>query len=121
MNSTPVSKVLFQSNLGKGTNLDTEKNRTGKRELDEKKKSDLFCGDCCGYHFDSHTNDDWIQSMECKVCFYERCYNERVVNTGLCALCDEGCAALTSDSDELWNHLNFSLLLSKHILITDFF
>jgi hypothetical protein len=44
-----------------------------------------------------------------------------VIMRGLCALCNEGSASLTSDSDQLWNHLLFSLLLSKHFLMNDFF
>jgi hypothetical protein len=46
--------------------------------------------------------------------------NERVVNTGLCALRDEGCALLSSDSDYVWKHLVFILFLFKHFLTNDF-
>jgi hypothetical protein len=60
MNPTLVAKGLSQSMSGKGINLATEKARTEKREQEEK-KSDLFCGYCGGYCFD--TNDDWIQCM----------------------------------------------------------
>jgi hypothetical protein len=82
MNSTWVTKELFQSKSGQGTSIDTAKCKTEKREQ-EKKNSDRICEDCAGYCFDFRTNDDWIQCMECKVCFYERCDHERFVNKGL--------------------------------------
>jgi hypothetical protein len=62
-----------------GTNLDILKAKTAKREQEKKKKRGLFCGDCGDYCFGCHTNDDWIQCMERKVCFYEKCDNEKAV------------------------------------------
>jgi hypothetical protein len=75
--------------------VDFEKAKTRKTEQEKKKKSGLFCRDCSGYCFDSHTNDYWIQRMKIKVWFYETCVNERVVNTGLPALCDVECSLST--------------------------
>jgi hypothetical protein len=95
-----LTKDLRQNKSKNGTNLDTEKTKTEKSEQEKKKKkSDLFHGNCSGYCFVSHTNDDWIQFTEWKVWLYERCENERVVNTGLCALSDYGYGLLTSDCD----------------------
>jgi hypothetical protein len=83
MNPTLVTKDLFQSKSGKGISLDAAKTKTEKREQENKKKSGLFCEVSCGYCFGSQTNDDRIQSIKCKVCFYERSDNEIDANRKL--------------------------------------
>jgi hypothetical protein len=72
MNSTLVTKYLFQSTSGGGTNLDTEKNKTENRGQEEKNKSDMFRWDWW------RQDDDWIQSTEWKIWSYERCDNEKL-------------------------------------------
>jgi hypothetical protein len=94
-----LTKDLLQRKSKKETNLDTEKTKTEKSEEEKKKKIGLFYVACGGYCCESRPNDDWILFTDWKVWLYERCETERVVNTGLCASCDEGYALLISDCD----------------------
>lgn len=65
-----------------------------KKSMPSKNDKDLYCGDCNGYYYDKRSSRNWIQCFECKTWFHETCDNNSVKNTGLCSLCEEGCAQL---------------------------
>jgi hypothetical protein len=94
MNSTWVVKGLFQSKSGKGRNLGTEKNKTEKKEQEKESKSDLIWGTLV-----------FPVPALIQMTIGFGAWNEKRVSTkdvtmrGLCALCDEGWAILSSDSD----------------------
>jgi hypothetical protein len=69
-----MNVTFFRSKPGKRTEVYIEESETKWRK--KKQGRDPFCVDSGDYYFDSHENISGIQSIECEVSFYERCYNQ---------------------------------------------
>ena len=64
----------------------------------QRQEKDVFCGDCGVFYHEQKDNRNWIQCVECKIWFHEKCESGKCVSVGgLCQECEDGCAMLDDE------------------------
>lgn len=94
--ATVLNRELFNtdSSAASTSGLANAGKKTSIKAHSKSCNKDLYCGDCGGYFYDKRSKKDWIQCTECKTWYHETCDNGSVKKSGLCTLCEDGCAEL---------------------------